>query len=307
MLVAAQKSRDDALTKYRSALTTLNAKPRQATSVAIAEYSAAVRKLKATLDTETDLANTLEDLAYYYTYFGLNLNRVNFFPVRHRQHAPLYFNSTSTQAAQFLGRSISAINPSNGKFSQYTEVFADYIGWTRAAVGLTVVSSKNEPDATSGENRQDEAVQRLATGGGNLLFVMAMPVFSFHTRDNHFALKGHLQPKFATDLPQQGQPSDNFAYHSEVAAEFYGYYTGFNSVISPYTCIRVGRNWGNSNFYNNLQRNSHAGFTLFQVDAGLNLRDAVQVGIKYNSGQTFIQKAFPLSIAVSLVPTEIVK
>jgi hypothetical protein len=264
--------------------------------------------LKTQLDKELATADRLANFAHYYTYFGLNTNRINFLPVRNRQHTPLYFNSASVvKAGEFLGRSISAINPSNGKLGQYTELYADYIGWARAAVGFTVVNSKNSPGTPTAENQQDESIQRLAIGGGNMLFVVAFPLASFHTDDDHFAVKMHLQPRIAADLPQQGQASNDFAYHSELGVELFGYYTGFNSIISPYAGIKAGRNWGNILFYQNLGRSSTSGFTLVQVDFGLSLGQAVQIGAKYSTGSGFIRDTFPLSIAVALIPKALTK
>jgi len=239
----------------------------------------------------------------YCRYRSNNVTRLTPLPVRHRQEAPLYFNAASTrQSAEFLAKSLTVINPNTGKLSLYNELYGDYVGWWRVAFGTTLVGSNKGESKTPEDQKNEAALQRLLGGGGNALISATLPLASFHTDDEVVAFKLMMLNKIATDLPQNGAETSDFAYHSDIGFDFAGYYQGFNRIITPFAYVRVGQVWGNSLFYDNLGRNTHSGMLVGQIMGGLSITDVLQVAGTYYYGSAFIRDNFPFSISITLQP-----
>jgi hypothetical protein len=290
------------------------AKERQRLDAALAantiraqEYAQGQKAALITLDKATQERQPFLNLVQVYEYRKLTKNRFTAFPVRHRQHTPLFFATPSnTRSAEFLAKSLSVINPNTGKLSLYNELYGDYVGWWRLAFGTTLVGSNQGNASTPEEELEETALQRLVGGGGNGLVSAAFPMASFHTQDDVIAFTLTLQPRLATDLPQAESPSNSFAFHSNVGIDLTGYYTGFNGLITPFLYARFSRLWGNDTFYQNLGRENETSISLNQLSVGLSITDVLQIAGTYYYGSSFIEKNFPFSISLTLQPKVII-
>ncbi|MDO7847980.1 hypothetical protein Q5H92_16565 [Hymenobacter sp. M29] len=265
------------------------------------------RKAQMKLDEKRDgiprrIAPFTERQAYC-RYHRLNVKRLKFMPVSSRQDAPLFFNTLNSRpGAEFLAKSLTVINPNTGKLSLYNELYGDYVGWWRVAFGTTLVGSNGSQAESPAEAKNEASLQRLVGGGGNILLSATLPLAYFHTDDDAVGVKLVTLNKIATDLPQAGSTSSDFAYHSDLGLELSAYYRGFNKTITPFTTVRVGRVWGNAMFYDNLGRTDMSGMLVGQVMAGIGITDVLQVSGTYHYGSAFIRDNFPFSLSLTLQP-----
>lgn len=237
-----------------------------------------------------------------------NTRRVSLLPVSNRYETSLFFNAVEARPkAEFLNQATTVINPKSGKFSLYNELFGDYVGWWRVGVGTTLVAS-NQGDATTTEQqRYENAVQRLIGGGGNILLSSSFPIAYYHSFDNVVAFRLLTTNNFATDLPQANSASSDLAYHSDIGFDLTGYYRGSRHVITPFVYARLGRLWGNSLFYDNLNRSNNEGLTVGQVRLGIDVQDIFQVAGSFVYGSSFIRNQFPFAITLTVKPNLVAK
>ncbi len=231
------------------------------------------------------------------------------FPVWNSVDAQLFYNSrVNDKKAQFLKNTYLAISTDSIIPSLYSEIYSDYWGPIRAGVGLLISTGTGKKLVDSLGNiikdstlMQKNAIQRLENNGGNISFNLSYPILGFLSRDESFGSNVTIVPRVAMDVPYLGTDKKDYSINANVGGELTAYYTGALKVMTFYTAARVGFVFGNSKFYDYINKLDGKPFWFNQVTLGCAINSSLRIAWNYFWGDKFVTVNFPSTVSLSLV------
>jgi len=220
-----------------------------------------------------------------------------------------YENEIGKRGYQILRNNHFVINPSGEKVSLMSELYADYFSMIR--VGFAALLSNKETKVYQDSNGvqftdsvsiQNDAVQRLIGGGGNVILTPSYPFIGYTDGNNRFNFRGMLAPRISFDLPAIGTETETWAYNFDLGADFIIYYRGALDILSFFASGRVGYVFGNDVFYQNLLKDDRKGFLFNQFSIGLALNSTFRIAYSFYNGSDFVKTNMKSAISFSIIP-----
>lgn len=109
----------------------------------------------------------------------------------------------------------TGFNLSSNSGSLYSELLSIKTGKFRVSIGGLITASNDEENGEdtkeSNDKNNDEAIQKLISGGGNTILKIESPVFYHHSKNNYFTNISLWNIKGTADFPQFGTKSSDFS------------------------------------------------------------------------------------------------
>ncbi|MBT8232149.1 MAG: hypothetical protein HKO66_13030 [Saprospiraceae bacterium] len=215
----------------------------------------------------------------------------------------VYDSYSKETSSKSLKNSLFTYNTDNSSASLYNEFFADYLWIGRISLG-GLLGQTNSTDNKSDETiTQENAIQRLLGGGGNVAINYAMPVMNWTSKMSYHNIFIHMQPSFNSDIPALGSNVDEFSFHGGLAMEGYLYFSSLKNEFNGY--IRAKGAWalGNNAFASNLNFNEgeHSIWTS-SISVGFTLAQKYKLIFTHNSESKNDELDFPFTFTFAVVP-----
>ena len=258
-----------------------------------------------------EVVSKLMDAHKAMNYKYRNLRSLKTFPVKNSVDAQLYYEYyLKEKRNKFLTNSLISLNPQAGKVSIFNELYSDYFGPVRFGVGALISNKETKTTDDNGETKvdsaslQEDALQRLLGGGGNLGANFGIPVLGYLSSREEFAFKLIANTRLSVDVPSLGTESSDYAVNFNPSLEGDIFYTGILDVLTLYSSFKFGYVMGNDKFYQYLRNYEQKPFGLHQFSVGLAINSTFRVSWNHYWGSDFVKGAFPSTISFSVIPNK---
>jgi len=224
-----------------------------------------------------------------------------------------YEDVNNLDALQFLQNTNLNLN-FDGNASLFSEIISTYWGGFRLSFGNLVSNSITTIDTTQTDSisRQDDAIQRLIGGGGNVTLGAIYPVFIIKSRPKNveespfFKIRGLSFVKLGYDVPTIGTASSD--------ANNFSYQFGLNldgsigdSKLSLILNARYSFVAGTQGFRDYLRiGNNQYGpeISMIKFDVGINVLNKFKIGANFYvpAGSDFVKYNFKTTGFFSIIP-----
>lgn len=159
----------------------------------------------------------------------------------------------------------TGFNIGNNTGSIYSELASGNLAAFRVSLGAMVASNSNNDQA---EAKEEEALQRLQTYGGNAVLNIEYPLTYIHSKSNRANLISRFVSKGTADFPEFGTNTEDFAGSFSLGLDIYGDAALDNNSLRFFFNFNVNKIYGSNVFKQNLGI-SNSDFTFGQLTIGL--------------------------------------
>lgn len=182
----------------------------------------------------------------------------------------LYGNGSINPADSSSVKRFSLINNAgfsigNQSGSVYTELVSGQLYIFRVSLGALVSSSNEESIDDASVN---EAVQRLATSGGNTVLKFEYPIMYAHARNNQWTVISRFIGKGTADFAEFGTKTDDWAGSGSFGLDLYADIATSNHKLRFFLDANINQIYGTDTFNENLAIDN-SGFMFGQLKLGL--------------------------------------
>jgi hypothetical protein len=182
----------------------------------------------------------------------------------------LLHDDTTTSRFSLLNNTGLNIGKNTG--SIFTEFVSGQLYIFRVSIGAMIASSSTNDSIE--QATQEQAIQRLATYGGNTVLKLEYPLLYAHTPDNQGALLSQLVIKGAADFPEFGTTSEKWAGSLSLGINIHGEVTTSNRKIRFFGDLEYSKYFGTDTFRENLIISNNQ-FSYGQIKLGLVFNDNI--------------------------------
>jgi hypothetical protein len=153
------------------------------------------------------------------------------------------------QGKRFRVLNNTGFNIGNNTGSIYSELASGNLYAVRVSLGTMVASNSNDNRV---EAKQEEALQRLQTYGGNAVLNIEYPLLYAHSRGNRSSLISRLVSKGTADFPEFGTNTEDFAGSLSLGLDIYGDASLDNNSLRFFFNFNINEIYGTRVFKDNL-------------------------------------------------------
>lgn len=209
------------------------------------------------------LEKSQDSLLIIYNKDYLNFSRFNIWFGSKKANA--FFQIITDNEDRFGALNSAGFTIGDQSASIYSEIFSGNLGFVRVGFGLSVSSSNQEDE---GEEKQEEAYQRLVSKGGNTVLTFEYPLLYAHSRNNNFNLIARAVAKGTADLPAFGTSTDSWAGSGSLGLDIFGDAGLDNNEARFFVSASLFKIYGTDEFKVNLGTDSN-NFTFGQIRLGM--------------------------------------
>ena len=265
-----------------------------------------IADLDNNLEEELKAVRAIQNIAAGLKFKARTENKLVFLPVKNAADASMfYFINDKGKRSHYFKNTRFSLSPSEDSYALYSEVYSDYFSVVRFGVGTVIGAasqSTDEIDTAEGYRQiaTNNAINRLTSGGGNVVINLGFPLLCYENRNNNFMCATFINPRIGFDLPILGSTTGQYPINVETALTTSFYYGGFLEQIAIVGDIKLSTVFGNDTFYSGIGTITNDPFAFHQLSLGLMLSDKFQIKWNKYFGNKFITQLFPQSISFSL-------
>ena len=226
------------------------------------------------------------------------------FPVQNSTQAKMFFSfDGSGKDSQFLSHSFFSYNTTSSQLALYNELFSDFFGPVRFGFGalITGEQSKELDKETSNIEVNQDALQRLLSGGGNSVLSLAYPILQLKDANWTRGLRILAVPKYSIDIPALGSSIENYSANVDLGLEANAHWSGHNQNVALFFHFRTGYVMGNKSFQQAIRSNNN--FRLSQFNFGVAFKNTIKLSYSlYKISNDTLGVNLPGFISFSLIP-----
>ncbi len=216
----------------------------------------------------------------------------------------LYYNrQISDKDLNVLNGSLLSLDVDNG-VSLRTEILSDYFIFGKVSLATQIaVTDALDPTQSNAEIIQENAVQNIIGGGGNLSLAYNVPFFYSELTENIKFGSSFNIPNLGFRVPALNQIEESPYVMLEVGNESFLVVNFLRNNLGVYGNYRFSYITGDTKFRNTLEDLDANGFMLNQFTIGLSINETFRVGTNWFVGNKFVKDNFPQNtLSVTIIP-----
>jgi len=213
----------------------------------------------------------------------------------------VFSNQLSNKKFKVLRSTVFNIDPKGGA-SIYSEIVSSYIGFGKISISGLLNNDNQSSDTipTTIVEKQDDAIQRLIGGGGNIGLSYSIPWVS-GTMGRFFRFGSVMTiPRIGVELPIVSKTIDNPSFQYEFSNESFFTLATNKKNIGLFGNYKMAIVSGESKFQKIIENNS---IFFHQITLGIVINETFRVGLNLFRGSDFVKKNFPkATLSLSIIP-----
>jgi hypothetical protein len=251
----------------------------------------------------------LKQLSTFYMYKYRTEKRFCLIPLRNKYDVIFFDKNEAEQEnkSNFFKSTKLSISPENLDYSIFSEVYSDYFHVVKFSIGSVFTTgnstSNDETDIDTSETNKPliKGINKLSSGGGNLVLNLAYPICSYTSQDLNFRFNTFVNNRIGIDLPSFNANQKTYPLHFEPNVSSTIYFGGLHDVLAFTTELKIGRIIGNRLFYEQLGIDCKQSFNFNKLSIGIKVNKKFNISMNYFWGDVFVNQNFPNSVSMGLL------